>query len=482
MCKCLGIHHSVYYYHQNHQTNSYKIANQKLDVEIKKIYDESKGRYGSPKITKVLKVKGIIVSQKRVARRMKILCLRSITVKKFNHSGNSKTDNTKEYPNFLEQDFFADKPSKKWVGDITYIYTKETGWTYLAIVMDLFDLKVVGWSYGLNMTDDLVIDAFNKATINRKLNKDGIFHSDRGSQYTSKDFEKLLEDLGTQIKGALKNGINNYRFFNPNKQENSKMLELILAESTTPNILAIMEKEKNALGRYINATRGFEKLESGFYLNILSDEGDLYTYHVLISFPELYQFMLNLDKNYKVQKESFFEELDWDCYNNKPNIIQHLDKDIVENNGYQIVDFKVKGHIHVRTQKAEFVFVRWEESVDLIRFINNLISLLVEEPKVDWSIITRKFDALPVDEKEKKHIYKEFFRCFKFGKPEEIIHSILISAIENYPIHPTFDLEKQKGIIKRNKELGIRNRKFFTFLLENGIVEFSERLLFKNHE
>ena len=195
MCKCLGIHHSVYYYHQNHQSNSYKIANQKLDVEIKKIYDESKGRYGSPKITKVLKSKGIKVSQKRVARRMKFLELKSIIVKKFNHAGTSKTDDTKEYPNLLKQDFFADKPSQKWVGDITYIYTKETGWTYLAIVMDLFDLKVVGWSYGMNMTDDLVIDAFNKAMINRKLNKDGIFHSDRGSQYTSNDFEKLLEGL-----------------------------------------------------------------------------------------------------------------------------------------------------------------------------------------------------------------------------------------------------------------------------------------------
>ena len=55
MCRCLGIHHSVYYYHCNHQINSYKIANQKLDVEIKKIYDSSKGRYGSPKITKILK-------------------------------------------------------------------------------------------------------------------------------------------------------------------------------------------------------------------------------------------------------------------------------------------------------------------------------------------------------------------------------------------------------------------------------------------
>ena len=177
------------------QINSYKIANQKLDVEIKKIYDESKGRYGSPKITKVLKNKGIIVSQKRVARRMKFLGLRSITIKKFNHAGASKSDGTKEYKNLLEQDFFADKPNKKWVGDITYIYTKETGWTYLAIVMDLFDLSVIGWSYGMNMTDDLVIDAFNKAMINRKLNKDGIFHSDRGSQYTSNDFEQLLEEL-----------------------------------------------------------------------------------------------------------------------------------------------------------------------------------------------------------------------------------------------------------------------------------------------
>lgn len=129
MCKCLNIHHSVYYYHCNHASNSYKESNQKLDVKIKKIYDESKGRYGSPKITKVLKNNRINVSQKRVARRMKFLGLKSIVVKKYNHSGNTKSDNNKEYPNLLEQDFFADKPNQKWVGDITYIYTRETGWT-----------------------------------------------------------------------------------------------------------------------------------------------------------------------------------------------------------------------------------------------------------------------------------------------------------------------------------------------------------------
>ena len=126
---------------------------------------------------------------------MKFLELRSIVVKKYNHAGSSKADNKKEYPNLLEQNFFAEKPSQKWVGDITYIYTKETGWTYLAIVLDLFDLKIVGWQYDRNMTDDLVIEAFNKALINRGLEKEGIFHSDRGSQYTSNDFEKMLNEL-----------------------------------------------------------------------------------------------------------------------------------------------------------------------------------------------------------------------------------------------------------------------------------------------
>lgn len=126
---------------------------------------------------------------------MNFMGIRSIVVKKYNHSGSTKNDNKKEYPNLLEQNFFASIPSQKWVGNITYIYTKEKGWTYLAIAMDLFDLKVVGWSYGLNMTETLVIDAFNKSLINRGLNENGIFHSDRGSQYTSNGFEQLLIDL-----------------------------------------------------------------------------------------------------------------------------------------------------------------------------------------------------------------------------------------------------------------------------------------------
>ena len=191
LCKAVNLHHSVYYYHKNHKENSYKKANKELDKKIKEEHEKSKKRYGSPKITEMLKKQGIQVSQKRVARRMKAMGIKSIIVKKYNHSGNKKVDDTNK-KNLLAQNFKAEKPGEKWVGDITYVYTKETGWTYLAIVMDLFDLKVIGWSYGINMTAELVISAFNKAKITREIKEWMIFHSDLGSQYTSNEFEKLL--------------------------------------------------------------------------------------------------------------------------------------------------------------------------------------------------------------------------------------------------------------------------------------------------
>ena len=191
LCKAVKLHYSVYYYHKQNKENSYKKANEELDKKIMEEFNKSRKRYGSPKITRILNKQGIKVSQKRVARRMKVLKLRSIIVKKFNHNGNKKVnDENKE--NLLAQDFKAEHPSEKWVRDITYIYTKETGWTYLAIVMDLFDLKIIGWSYGKNMTSELVISAFKKAKVARGVTEGMIFHSDLGSQYTSNEYEKIL--------------------------------------------------------------------------------------------------------------------------------------------------------------------------------------------------------------------------------------------------------------------------------------------------
>ena len=126
---------------------------------------------------------------------MNSLNIKSIVTKKFKPAPSSKhEDNQKIYHNLLKQNFKADKPGIKLVGDITYINTKENGWTYLAVVMDLFDLQVIGYSYGLSMDENLVIDALNKAKLKRNIEKDCIFHSDRGTQYTSINFEKLLVD------------------------------------------------------------------------------------------------------------------------------------------------------------------------------------------------------------------------------------------------------------------------------------------------
>ena len=123
---------------------------------------------------------------------MKKLGLRSIIVKRCNHNGNKKVDD-KNKENLLAQNLKAEKPSEKWVGDITYIYTKETGWTYLAIVMDLFDLKVIGWTYGVNMTANLVIDAFAKAKSKRDITENKVKHSysKKGYPYDNASMESF---------------------------------------------------------------------------------------------------------------------------------------------------------------------------------------------------------------------------------------------------------------------------------------------------
>ncbi len=126
---------------------------------------------------------------------MLLLGIRSIINRKFKPYNTKNPNVNKDYPNLLNQEFTTYKPGLKWVTDITYIYTKEQGWTYLAVVIDLFDLKVIGWAYGEKIDTRLAIKALSRAIINRKKEFDCILHSDRGSQYTSNSFEEMLELL-----------------------------------------------------------------------------------------------------------------------------------------------------------------------------------------------------------------------------------------------------------------------------------------------
>lgn len=146
-----------------------KEENEKLDKEIKEEYGKSKGRYGSPKIQKILEKRGIKASQKRIARRMKKMGLRSITVKKYKPSESKGKVDDKDKRNLLEQNFKAKGLREKLVSDIIYIYTKEKGWTYLAIVMDLYSLSNIGYSYGETMGAELVVNAIKNARAKGKF-------------------------------------------------------------------------------------------------------------------------------------------------------------------------------------------------------------------------------------------------------------------------------------------------------------------------
>jgi len=106
-------------------------------------------------------------------------------------------------PNLLKRDFTASKPDEAYVSDITYIWTSE-GWLYLAVVLDLFSRKVVGWSLSRRMTRGLVMNALRMSYWRRRPNPGVIFHSDRGSQYCSRDFQNLLEMYGMKSSMSRK--------------------------------------------------------------------------------------------------------------------------------------------------------------------------------------------------------------------------------------------------------------------------------------
>jgi len=158
---------------------------------------DSKCRYGSPKITRVInddrEKKGLkSVSQNRVQRLMKELGIKSITVKRFNPY--SKASSYTGGENILKQDFTTTTINEKWVTDITYIYTRIHGWCYLASVEDLHTRKIIGAAFGKRMDTSLVLKALEKAYRSQKPGLGLIVHSDRGSQYTSKEYRRKLKE------------------------------------------------------------------------------------------------------------------------------------------------------------------------------------------------------------------------------------------------------------------------------------------------
>lgn len=197
MCRLLGVSVSGYYHWLNRSPSEREKENRELAIKIKAIFDDEKSRAGSPRITKRLNTEGECVDKHRVARIMRLNGWRARAAKKFKATTNSN-HRLPVATNLLQQNFLAHKPNEKWVSDITYVWTEE-GWLYLAVVMDLYSRMVVGWAISERMTSQLVIDALQMAIWRRKPPRGPrglIIHSDRGSQYCSYDYQKILTRHG----------------------------------------------------------------------------------------------------------------------------------------------------------------------------------------------------------------------------------------------------------------------------------------------
>lgn len=192
MCSALQVSRPGYYAWLTRNPSARELNNDRIDQKIVSIFNQHHARYGSPRITRELNDQGECINHKRVASRMKTLEIKAKQARKFKCT----TDSNHDKPvasNLLQQDFSATRPDQKWVSDITYIWT-QAGWMYLAVIIDLFSRQVIGWSMSRRINQALVCNALIMTLWRRRFPKGVIVHSDRGSQYCSKRYQKLLKD------------------------------------------------------------------------------------------------------------------------------------------------------------------------------------------------------------------------------------------------------------------------------------------------
>jgi transposase InsO family protein len=194
MCSVLKVSPSGYYAWRGRPASAQEMANRELSKQIEAVYHENHGVYGSPRIQRELESQGVVCSEKRVARLMRLRGLRAKQSRRY-RSTTKRKRKRHVAPNHLQRDFGADGPNEKWVADITYIPTRE-GWLYLAAVLDLYSRRIVGWAMSERMTDELTLSALRMALQRCQPGAGLMHHSDQGGQYTSEAYQALLRSHG----------------------------------------------------------------------------------------------------------------------------------------------------------------------------------------------------------------------------------------------------------------------------------------------
>jgi len=197
LCKVLDVSPSGYYAWRQRPASAREMANRELVKKIEVVYNDSYGTYGSPRVYRELQAQGVACSENRMARLMRLYHIRAKQTRRCKVT----TKRNKSHPvapNVLKRDFTADRPDQKWLSDITYIPTLE-GWLYLAMILDLYARRIVGWSMSDRMTTTLTLDALQMAILHRQPGPGLIHHSDQGSQYTDQAYQSVLENYGIQV-------------------------------------------------------------------------------------------------------------------------------------------------------------------------------------------------------------------------------------------------------------------------------------------
>lgn len=196
MCKVLGVSSSGFYDWLARAPSRRAMANAVLSERIRNIHAQSHQTYGRPRIRAELAEQGLKVGNARVARLMRLAGLRGVSKRRAFTVTTRRDTQQRPAPDLVNRQFYADGPNQLWVADMTYVPTW-TGFVYLAVVLDVWSRRIVGWSVGERMTSDLVLAAFN-AALQQRRPQHVIHHSDQGSQYTSLAFGKRCKEMGVR--------------------------------------------------------------------------------------------------------------------------------------------------------------------------------------------------------------------------------------------------------------------------------------------
>jgi putative transposase len=200
LCAALGVSVSGYYAWRTREPSQHQQTDEALLKAIGTVYQAGRGLYGSPRVHAALRQQGIRCSRKRVARLMRQTGLRSRRRPKRRLRTTDSRHNRPVAPNRLKQDFSANAPNEKWVGDIVGIWTDE-GWLYLAALLDTYSRLIVGWAMSVYRDEALVEATLHMALARRTIAQPAklIQHTDRGSQYTAEAYLALLKAHGLQV-------------------------------------------------------------------------------------------------------------------------------------------------------------------------------------------------------------------------------------------------------------------------------------------